>query len=423
MTSNKKKTIFAGIFGNALEWYDFTSYAFFAPILASLFFPSKNQYVSLLMAFGVFALSFLVRPIGALIFGYIGDHFGRKNALIISIIVMTVPTLILGLLPSYAVIGISAPILLTFFRLIQGLAVSGELTSATSFLVEHAHANKRGLMGSLAMCSAFVGIVTSSAVVTLITDVVSHEQLLSWGWRLPFLVGGLAGLVGLKLRLKTAETLHYQQAKQTQLDKNKPSFFQHYFELNYKPIFLAIMLTAIMAIGNYLLIGYFNTFLMKIQGHPINAVMTINFICLLLLTILLPILGMVSDKIGRKPVLATGIIGLILCAYPSFWLLQQPTMLQAFWGELLFTLALAPISALIPTTLAEMFHVHTRNSGVSLGYNTSLAIFGGTAPLIAIELVSLTKSGLAPAWYVIAGGLISLLALWFLTESYQKELG
>lgn len=418
----KKKTIFAGIFGNALEWYDFTTYAFFAPILASLFFPSKNPYASLLMTFGVFALSFLVRPIGALIFGYIGDHFGRKKALIISIIVMTVPTLLLALLPSYTRIGLAAPILLTLFRLIQGLAVSGELTSATSFLVEHAQATKRGLMGSLAMCSAFIGIVMSSLVVTLISDWVPHEELVSWGWRIPFLLGAFAGIIGLRLRLKTLETKHYEEAKQIISNKTKPSFLEHYFKLNYKPIFLAMMLTAIMAIGNYLLIGYFNTFLIKMAGHPMNRVMTINFICLLVLTLLLPFLGLLSDKIGRKPVLAFGMIGLIFCAYPSFLLLKQPNLFDVFLGELLFTLVLAPVAALIPTTLAELFHVHTRNSGISLGYNASLALFGGTAPLIAIELVSLTKNSLTPALYVMLGGFISLMALWFLTESYQKEL-
>lgn len=422
MAITHKKTIFAGIFGNALEWYDFTTYAFFAPILATLFFPAKDPFVSLLMAFGVFALSFLVRPLGAIIFGYLGDHYGRKNALIVSIIVMSVPTFVLGLLPSYTTIGIAAPILLTLLRVIQGMAVSGEITSATSFLVEHAHESRRGFTGSLAMCSAFVGIVISSAIVTLITDAVTHDQLSTWGWRIPFLFGGILGFIGLGIRLRSAETAHYEKAKQTKSHQHKPSVLKHYRNLEYRPIVIAMLVTCIMAICNYLLIGYFNVFLIKTMGHPIKEVMTINFICLLVLTLLLPLLGLWSDKIGRKPVLMSGMIGFVILIYPIFWLLQQPSILQVFFGELLFTLVLAPITALIPTTLAEMFHVHTRNSSVALGYNMSLALFGGTAPLIALELVARTKSLYAPTWYVIAGAIISLLALLTLKESYQKKL-
>ncbi len=417
-----KKTIFAGIFGNALEWYDFTAYAFFAPVFATLFFPAKDPFVSLLMAFGVFALSFLVRPLGGIFFGYLGDHFGRKNALIVSIVVMSFPTFLLGLLPSYAIIGIAAPILLTLLRLIQGIAVSGEITSATSFLVEHSHESRRGFMGSLAMCSAFVGIVLSSAAVTLITELVSHDQLINWGWRIPFLLGGVLGIIGLIIRLRSTETAHFEKAKQTREQQTKPSVFKHYSMLEYKPILMAVLVTCIMAIGNYMLIGYFNAFLIKSMAQSPKVVMLINFICLLSLTLLLPILGILSDKVGRKPVLMTGMIGFIILAYPIFWLLQQTEVKLIFFGEFLFIVVLAPIVALIPTTLAEMFHVHTRNSGISLGYNISLALFGGTAPLIALELVAKTKNFYAPAWYLIAGAIISLLALLYLEESYQKKL-
>lgn len=422
MNPSKKNTIFAGIFGNALEWYDFTTYAFFAPVIASLFFPAKDQFTSLLMTFGVFAASFIVRPIGAIFFGYFGDHFGRKQALIISILVMTIPTLLLGLLPNYASIGIAAPLFLTLLRLLQGIAVSGEIATAISFLVEHSHESRRGFTGSLAMCSAFVGIVTSSAIATLITELVTYEQLTTWGWRIPFLMGGLLGFVGLWMRLKTKETEHFKKTQAADTANKKISIFEHYSNLQYKPILISILVISIMAIGNYLVIGYFNTFLIKTLGHPAREVMAINFVSLLLMTLLLPIMGIISDKIGRKPVLFSGIIAFFILSLPIFWLLQQPNLYYVFAGEMIFVIVLSSIAALVPTTLAEMFHTAARNSGVSLGYNISLGLFGGTAPIIALVLVESTNNYFAPAWYLMASAVVSLIALLSVQESYQKKL-
>ncbi len=208
--ASRRFNLFAGIFGNALEWYDFTTYAFFVPLFTGLFFPSKDPYISLIVAFGVFASGFLIRPVGGVLFGYLGDHFGRKKALLASIIVMSIPSVLLGLLPTYASWGIWAPILMTVLRLIQGLAVSGELTSTTSFLVEHARENRRGLAGSLAMCSALAGIVASSAATTLVTELTTSEQLAEWGWRLPFLCAGILGLIGWHLRWRSDETQSYE---------------------------------------------------------------------------------------------------------------------------------------------------------------------------------------------------------------------
>ncbi|CAN5413790.1 MFS transporter [soil metagenome] len=422
MPIKNKRALFAGIFGNALEWYDFTAYAFFAPIIATLFFPAKDPFTSLLMTFGVFALGFLVRPFGGVLFGYIGDHFGRKKALILSLIVVSCSTLLLGLLPSYASWGWWAPLLLTLLRVAQGVAVSGEVTSAASFLVEHAQPNRRGLAGSLVMCSALIGIVLSSATTTFITVASTQAQLLSFGWRLPFIFGALAGFIGLFLRLRMQETQHYQESMSERTTKTTPSVLKHLIDLDYKRITLSIFVTCIMAVGNWFVIAYFNTFLIKTEGLPNKEVMTINFICLVFWCLLLPIMGWLSDKLGRKPLLGFGMIGFLLFTHPIFWLLSQHNITYALIGELLFVLILAPVTALIPTTLAELFHVRIRNSGVSIGYNISLALFGGTAPLIAIALVAETHNAYAPAWYLIGCACISLLALLFIEESHKKPL-
>ena len=419
---NAKKNIVAGVFGNALEWYDFTAYAFFAPLFAALFFPAHDPFVSLMMTFSVFALGFIVRPIGALFFGYLGDRLGRRKALITSIIVMSLPTLLLGLIPDYATIGKAAPLLLCILRIVQGTAVSGELTSAAAFMVEHAGQQRRGLAGSLIMCSAFLGITFSSAFAALITAVTTHQQLLAWGWRIPFIFGGVIGLIGLVIRLRTAETTLFQQAAGTS-GQNTLSILKHFGSIfRHKSVWLAITLTCIMAVGNWFLIGYFNTFLIRNAGLPIARVTLINFLCLSLMTLILPCMGIISDNIGRKPMLRIGILGFVVLSYPIFYLLNYGTFATALAAEVLFVLTLSCVTAVIPAALAELFHVHNRNTGMALGYNISLAVFGGTAPLVALALVSHTGNHFAPAYYLIVCALISWGALLCLKESYRDEL-
>jgi len=420
---NSKKTILAGAFGNALEWYDFTTYAFFAPIFAELFFPSHDPSVSLLMTFSVFALGFFVRPIGAFFFGYLGDRIGRRKALITSIILMSLPTFLLGFLPTYATIGFGAPLLLTILRLLQGAAVSGELTSAAAYLVENASEHRRGLAGSLVMCSAFIGISLSSAIATIVTQFITHAQLLAWGWRVPFIFGGFIGLRGLIIRLHSTESNLFQQAKAAQGQETTTSFLSHIREvLLQATVWKAILLTCIMAVGNWFFIGFFNTFLIKTKGLPVKWVMLINFISLTFFTFLLPLMGMLSDSLGRKPVFRMGLIGFLLFSIPIFWLLNQGDLGAALLGELFFAIVLSFIAAIIPTALAELFQVRTRNSGMALGYNISLALFGGTAPLVAVALIAHTGSHYSPAYYLMVCALISGWALSQIKESYQEKL-
>ena len=422
MVGIKNQTIFASTFGNALEWYDFTAYAFFAPVIASLFFPAKDPITSLLMTFGVFAAGFLIRPLGGIFFGYLGDHFGRKRALITSMSVMSIPTFLLGLLPSYASIGVAAPLLLMLLRFVQCTAVSGEITSSTTFLIEHADSKKRGVAGSLAMRSAYIGVVLGSAVTTAVTAVTTYEQLHTWGWRLPFLIGGILGVIGLLLRLNISETKHYEKTKKIAAKTTRPSVIKHLLGLNYKVILLAILLTSVMAVSDYLLIGYFNTFLIQYQSLSMTAVMFINLISLSTLTLLLPLMGNLSDKFGRKPVLATGMSGFIVLTLPIFWLLTQHNIVYALLGELMHIVLVASIAALIPTTLAELFPTRTRNTGVAISYNTCQVIFGGTAPVIALALTAKLGNSYAPAFYLIACAIVSLLTLSRLKETHQQPL-
>lgn len=418
MLGKQKNVLLAGTFGNALEWYDFTIYAFLVPIFAPIFFPSQDPLISLLSTFGVFAVGFLVRPVGAVLFGYISDHKGRKQTLILSMLLMSGPTFCMALLPTYQHVGALAPLLLTLLRIAQGLAVSGELTTATVFLVEHADADRRGIAGSLAMSGALIGIVLSSLVASILTASISTSALSTWGWRIPFLLGGLLGIVGLIIRLKSVEPEVYEH----QINRAHVSVMNHIKSLEPKIVLTGIFLTSIMAIANYFLIAYFNVFLSETQKLPLSSVASINSIAIGAQLILSICMGRISDYIGRKRVLGAGIIGIMLLVLPIFWLLNQHNIQLALYGEILFAIAAAAISGLIPTTLAEMFDTYHRTLGISVCYNIALAIFGGTVPLVAILLITLTKNNYAPAGYIMVCAVISYFCLTKIKETYQKKL-
>jgi len=420
MHQRRRLTIFAGMFGNALEWYDFTIYTFFSPVIAALFFPTQDKFISLIMTFSVFALGFLVRPFGAVLFGYIGDHFGRRKALILSMILMSIPTLLLAFLPDYFKIGIAAPILLTVLRILQGTAISGELTTASAFLVEHAPAHRRGLYGSLIMCGAFFGIVVSSIVAAIIQNTMTQIDITTWGWRIGFLIGGLVGLLGLIVRIFSHETALYE--KLSAQEKNNISVFTHLLGLNWRAVFLSVWLTSIMAVGNYFLIAFFNVYLTQNIGLPAKEVTIINALSLSLIIFLFPLAAMLSDYIGRKKILAAGMIGFIIFIYPIFWLLIQKNIWLALLALVIYDFLLASITGLIPTTLAELFETHNRTSALSIGYNLSLALFGGTAPIVALLLIKFTDNLYSPAWYLIACAILGLFALAYISESHKKAL-
>lgn len=419
MLRKQKKIILAGAIGNTLEWYDFTIYAFFVPIIAAQFFPNKDPFLSILATFGVFAIGFLVRPLGAILFGYIGDHAGRKKALILSMCMMSLPTFLIGILPDYNSIGVLAPVLLTGLRIIQGLAVSGELTTATVFLIEHAEVSKRGFAGSLAMAGALFGMVLSAVFATVMSESVSPARLAAWGWRIPFLLGGLIGVFGLLVRLRTIEPAVYEQMTAQHKNTKQPvSVKRHIASLDYEMLAIGVFLTSIMAVANYTLIAYFNTFLLKSQVMPLQPVMVVNTIAITIQVLMTLLMGQLSDYLGRKTVLGAGILSLAAVAYPVFWLLTQHNIYLAFLGEGLFALAAGTLTGVIPTMLTEMFDTHHRNMGISISYNISLALFGGTAPLVALTLVNYTHNVLSPAWYIIGCAGIAFLAL----LRYQQRL-
>ena len=417
MNKNDKRSVIAGLYGNALEWYDFLLYASFAPLFSKLFFDSTNSFVSLIATFGVFAIGFLMRPLGGAVLGYIADKNGRRVALIISVTLMTSSTFLIAFIPSSDQIGVMAPILFTFLRLIQGIAVGGELPGSATFIIEHMFEGRRGLAGSLVLSTAFLGIFFGSMVSSLLSIVFPYAFLMEWGWRSAYILGGLLGIYGIYLRYLSVESPSFLKQK-----KSTSKTYRDLLADNKKPLVLSIVFTSILAMSNYVLIAYVTTFLIHHMKYEYGDALMINFMALFVLTFLIPFMGHLSDKIGRKPVFITGLICNLFFVFPLFYLLSSGNWYLALVGQLIYAVILSPVNATVPTINAELFPTDFRASGSSIGYNIGQAIFGGTLPLVALTLTQWSDNLLAPAWYLFFWCFFVLMSVGYLQESYKTAL-
>lgn len=404
--SAMKRTLLAGAIGNVLEWYDFALYGYFAPVFAALFFPSDSPSISLISAFGVFAVGFLARPLGALLFGYWGDTLGRRNALAWSVLFMAIPTCLVGLLPTYATIGVVAPIALTLCRFLQGLSVGGEFTGSATFLVEHAAASQRGYVGSWAGFSAQIGALLGSGVGALTASSLAEEALRQWGWRIPFVMGGFIAVVGWYLRTKVPESPAFEAIRQAGNVTASP--VRDVFTMQRRAVAKVIGLVWLHGVAFYLLYVYLTTYLVTVTTTPLATVLVLNTSCMTILALLIPVMGAWSDRIGQPPLLIAGAAGIALLSYPCFlWLTSQdlPRMITA---QIVLTILVACYMGPFFAAVAELFPTSLRYTGLSIGYNIGAALFGGTAPLIATVLIEWSGNSLAPAFYLSLCATISL---------------
>jgi MFS transporter, MHS family, proline/betaine transporter len=401
-----KKTLLAGAIGNVLEWYDFALYGYFAPVFAVLFFPSAHPSLSLMTAFGVFAIGFLARPLGAVLFGYWGDTVGRRDALAWSVLLMAIPTCLVGILPTYETIGVAAPLALTLSRFLQGLSVGGEFTGSVTFLVEHAERTQRGYVGSWAGFSAQVGALLGSGVGALIALSLTEDALHQWGWRVPFMSGGLIAVVGWYLRTKTRESPVFERVRQAGALSTFP--LREVFENHRTALAQLIGLVWLHGVAFYLLYVYLTTYLVTVTTVPLGTVLTLNTGCMTLLALLIPVMGGWSDRVGQKPLLIIGAAGLALLSYPLFlWLTSGyvPLMIAA---HILLTVLVSCYMGPFFAAIAELFPTRQRYTGLSVGYNVASALFGGTAPLLATVLIEWSGNILAPSFYLSLCAAVSL---------------
>lgn len=418
---NRKTLIVPGIVGNVLEWYDFSLYGYFAPLIAQLFFPTHSKTLSLIATFGIFAVGFLMRPLGAVVFGHFGDRYGRKKTLAFAVILMAVPTVLIGLLPTYAVAGIWAGILLTICRLLQGLAVGGEFSGSIVYIIEHAPANYRGFYGSLAMFSAFAGLLLGSAVGALVSGITAGTEFAAYAWRIPFLFGIVLGFVGLYLRLGMPETPNFNALLTSGRTLKNPLMTA----LKQHPALMlkATGLVFLPAMGFYLLFVYLSSYFTLYLKLPLHTALIINSVNMAVITLAIPFAGYLSDKVGRKPVLFTGALAMFLFAYPLFLLLGQATIVTTIIAQAIFALIASFCYAAIPATLVEMFATDIRYSAMSLPYNLANTIFGGTAPLMATFLITMTGTILAPSFYLIFAAVVMMVLVLLTKETYRQPLG
>jgi len=393
-----KRTLFAGAIGNVLEWYDFALYGYFAPIFAALFFPSDSPSTSLIAVFGVFAVGFLARPLGALLFGYWGDTVGRRHALAWAVLLMAAPTCLVGLLPTYETIGVLAPIILTLCRFLQGLSVGGEFTGSATFLVEHAGSSQRGYVGSWAGFSAQVGALLGSGVGALIASSLTEEALYQWGWRIPFVMGSVIAIAGWYLRTNAAESPAFETIRRE--GKLATSPVRDVFTTQRQALAKVIGLVWLHGVAFYLLYVYLATYLATVTTVPPATLLILNTGCMALLALLIPVMGAWSDRIGQPPLLIAGALGIALLSYPSFLWLTSDDLPRMIVAQTAMTLLVACYMGPFFAAVAELFPTSLRYTGLSLAYNIGAALFGGTTPLIATLLIEWSGNSLAPSFYL-----------------------
>ncbi len=407
--------ILAGMSGNLMEWYDFALFGSLAPVLGELFFPEKNRLVSLISVFGIFAAGYLMRIVGGALFGHIGDRMGRKPALVLSVALMAISTSLLGTLPTYSSVGIVAPILFMMMRIFQGIAMGGEFTTSISYLIEHAPSNRRALYGSLTGVTAVAGILLGAVVSNGLFLVFTKPQILSWGWRLPFLVSILLGLLIVLLRRALPE-----EEKSEKLDQPSPvREVIHRYPLE---ILRGLFLGWGPHSGFYIITVFLGPFLLTEHLLPGKTAMNLQMQTIAFMLIIIPTAGYLADKFGRKPMVITTAIACICLAWPLFATLTQGYEIRDRLFLFLFAIAACGGGAPYQVWLAEQFPSSLRASGLGIAYNGAAALLSGTTPLVCTTLVQISGNLKAPAFLILAASCVTLVLALYIPETGKKPL-
>jgi MHS family proline/betaine transporter-like MFS transporter len=420
MPNDVRKAVTGASIGNAVEWFDFAIYGFLATFIAANFFPSGNETAALLNTFAIFAAAFFMRPLGGFVFGPLGDRIGRQRVLALVILLMAGSTLAIGLLPTYAAIGVAAPLLLLFLRCLQGFSAGGEYGGGAVYLAEFASERRRGFTVTFMVWSGVLGFLIGSVTVTLLQALLPADAMESYGWRIPFLLAGPLGLVGLYIRLRLEDTPQFAELSEAQQVAKSP--LREAVSTAWRPILQVIGVMIIFNIGYYVVFTFLPTYFIKtLHFTKTNAFVSITLASLVALVLILPFAAL-SDRIGRRPMLMAGSLAFAIGAYPLFLLLNSGSLVAAIAAHCgLAVIEAVYVSAAVAAGV-ELFATRVRYSGFSIGYNICVAVFGGTTPYVVTWLTAQTANNVAPAYYVVAAAVVSLLAILTVKETAGRPL-
>ncbi|WP_058044292.1 MFS transporter [Streptomyces roseifaciens] len=415
-----RRAVKAAALGNAMEWFDFGIYSYLAVTLGNVFFPSGDDTVRLLSSLATFAVAFLVRPLGGMFFGPLGDRIGRKRVLALTMVLMASGTFAIGLIPSYAAIGFWSPVLLICFRMLQGFSTGGEYGGAATFIAEYAPDKRRGYFGSFLELGTLAGYVGAAGLVTAMTSALGGDAMTDWGWRIPFLVAGPLGLVGLYLRMKLEDTPAFQKLEED--EETGGTELKEIFAAQWARLLLCVVLAGAYGITDYMLLSYMPTYLTDRLGYDDTHGLLILIATMILLMAVITCVGRLSDRIGRKPLLMAGLGGFVALSVPAFLLLKQGSLVAVLGGMLMLGLPLVCLLGTMSAVLPALFPTHVRYGSLAIGYNISTSLFGGTTPLVITALIHATGSDMMPAFYTAGAALIGMLAVAFMRETARQPL-
>ena len=418
----KKHTVLlAGFIGNVVEWYDFALYGYMASFLSGLFFPQEDHLASLLATYGVFAAGFVMRPLGSAAFGWMGDTIGRSRTMLLSVMLMAVPTLALGLLPTYATAGALAPVLLVLVRLTQGLSVGGEFSSSVTYLVETAEPGQRGYAGSWANMGSMSGMLLGSGIAAALTTFVDADTVSAWAWRLPFLFGGVLGTIAILLTRHLRQTEHFKRHAE---GRGETSPLIEAFTNNLKQTVKATLFASAYGVLFYFALVYLPNWAGDQGDYPLHFAMQVNAGATALLLLLIPLSGWISDRFIRRTHLIMAAVAIMfVSAYPLFlWMHESGNVAALVCTQIILAVLLAAPLGSAPAVFVEMFPARDRLSGYSVSYNIGLGVVGGSTPMIATALIQVTGNDLAPSLFMLLMALTGVTAMALIRDRSREAL-
>lgn len=414
-----RKVTTAAIAGTVIEWFDFAIYGFMAPIIAVTFFPNDNPLAGLLQTFAIFAVAFALRPIGGAYFGLMGDRLGRKRVLALTVLLMSVATAAIGLLPSYHAIGIWAPILLTVARCVQGFSAGGEYAGAVTYVIEHAPDDQRSRYSSYMPAATFASFALAALCSYLLTVSLSPEQMNAWGWRIPFLIAAPLGLVALYIRHRLDESPLFQEVLDAPTAEHSP--LRETLRNEWRPMLRLGCYISLTALSFYIFSTYMTTFLRSVVGMEPRLVLLSNVLALIVATILAPFIGRICDRVGRRPIMAASALLLGGLSVPAYMLASEGTLVAAFSAQIMLALGAVAANVVTAVLLCEVFPTRVRYTASAVTYNIAYAVFGGTAPFVATWLISASGNRLAPAIYITLIAAMALLVTMISPETSGRR--